>query len=324
MQEIIERFKKYDLPPLNRKGKIFIDDIQERVNNSLEFITNKYPRYEELKRAIDFIEYYNYEAVKSDFEHLERVGYFPAKETEMELDHAIKHSLIGSYKAAFGDLRRALELTLTSTYLTSEHVDKESAIKWMDSHLKTPYVSDMLRKLVRKGRFKKINDSYSWSDNFRKFYWELSDFAHNKGQLKSYRYLNETNFFVKGTSAPRINLNSLSLFCDAYITCVEEIVVLLSLHNPVIIVSLPMIEKFGSNPPLSGFFDEYQSEVVNQLIPVRYKTFFENLKKSDEEVRDIVNWVSSHPDLTQKQLEEQIRADRKFFDDLNSGKYDNC
>lgn len=318
----LESFYKYNLPPLDRKGKIFIDGIQERVNHSLEFIKTKYPNFEKLKIAIDFIEYHNSEAVKADFEQLERVGYFPATETEMELDHAIKHSLIGSYKAAFADLRRALELTLTSIYLTSEHIDKKQAVQWLNSQTNSPFVSEMLQKLIKSGRYKDINDNYKWSDNFKQFYWNISDFAHNKGQLKSYRRLNETNFFMSGTSAPRVNLKTLSIFCDAYITCVEEIVVMLSLYNPVIIVSLPMFEKFGLNPPMSGFFEEHQSEVINQIIPNRYKPFFENLKQSDEEIKGIVEWVSSQPDLTQEQIEEQIREDEKFMDDLNSGKYD--
>ena len=124
-----ESFDKYNLPPLDRKGKIFIDGIQERVNHSFEFIKTQYPNFEKLSIAIDFIEYHNSDAVKADFEQLERVGYFPATETEMELDHAIKHALIGSYKAAFADLRRALELTLTSIYLTSEHITKIECVK---------------------------------------------------------------------------------------------------------------------------------------------------------------------------------------------------
>ena len=47
----LESFDKYNLPPLDRKGKIFIDGIQERVNHSLEFIKTKYPNFEKLKIA---------------------------------------------------------------------------------------------------------------------------------------------------------------------------------------------------------------------------------------------------------------------------------
>jgi hypothetical protein len=319
----IERVNKYfKLPPLDRKGKIFIDGIQERVDHSLEFIKTQYPNFEKLSLTINFIECHNFDAVKADIEQIERVGHFPAIETEMELDHAIKHALIGSYKAAFADLRRALELTLMNIYLTSEHINREQAVQWVNSQTKSPFVSKMLQKLIKGGRYKNINDNYKWSDNFKQFYWKISDFAHNKGQRKSYLQLNETNFFINGTSAPKINLKTLSIFCDAYIACAEEIVVMLSLYNPVIIVPLPMSEKFGLNPPFSGFFEEHQSEVINQIIPNRYKAFFENLKQSDEEIKGIVEWVSSQPDLTQEQFEEQIRQDKKMMEDFNCRNHD--
>ena len=306
------------LDPLDRKGKIFIDDIESRVNQSLEFIKNQYSNFERLNLAINFIEYHHSDAIKSDFEQLERVGFFPATETEMELDHSIKHALIGSYKAAFSDLRRALELTLISLYLTSEHVNKKKAVQWVNSQLNTPFLSEMLLKLTKNGRYKDIDEACNWSNNVKQFYWEISDFAHNKGQLKSYRKLNETNVFMSGTSAPRINLKTLSTFCDAYITCVEEIVVMLLLYNPVIMVALPMFEKFGVNPPMSGFYEEHQAEFINKLIPDRYKSFLENLKKTDEEIAGIVEWVESQPDLTQEQIERQIEDQKKFMDDLNA------
>lgn len=315
-------FDKYNLPQLDRKGKIFIDSIEARVNRSLEFIKKEYSNFQRLEYALDFIDYHHSDTIKADFEQLVRVGYFPATEAEMELDHAIKHALIGSYKAAFADLRRALELTLTSIYLTSEHAAKEQAVQWMNSQADTPFVSEMLKKLIRNGRYKDINEAYNWSENLKKFYWNISDFAHNKGQLKSYRQLNETNFFMNGTSAPRANMKTLSVFCDAYISCVEEIVVMLSLYNPVILVALPVFEKFGTNPPMSGFFDDVQSEAVNRLIPDKYKIFFENIKQTDEEVKGLIEWFDAQPDLTQEQIEEQIKHDNQFFDDLNSGKYD--
>ncbi|MBI4646612.1 MAG: hypothetical protein HY738_08500 [Bacteroidia bacterium] len=303
-------FDKYNLAPLDRKGKIFVDGIEERMSYSLEFIKSQYPNFEKLNLTIEFIEYHHSDAVNADFEDLVRVGYFPSTEAEMELDHSIKHALIGSYKAAFADLRRAIELTLTSIYLTSEHTDKQEAVNWVTSQANTPFVSDMLKKLARSGRYKNINDNYKWSDNLKQFYWNISDFAHNKGELKSYRHLNETNFFMSGTSAPRVNLQTLYIFCDAFIACVEEIVVMLSLYNPVILVGLPMFEKFGTNPPMSGFYEEHQAEIVNQIIPIKYKVFFENLKQTDEEIKGIVDWVASHPDLTKEQIEEQLKRDK--------------
>lgn len=313
----------FNLPGLDRKGKIFVDGIESRVSQSLHFLKTHYSNFQRLNSSIEFIECHCLDAFKSDFEDLARIGYFPATETVMELDHAIKHALIGSYKSAFADLRRALELTLTSIFLTSECADRNQAIQWINSQANTPFVSEMLKKLIKHGRYKNINDTCNWSENLKQFYWDISDFAHNKGQLKSYRQLNETALYISGTSAPSINIKTLSIFSDAFISCVEEIVVMLSLYNPIILVALPVIEKFGSNPPLSGFFMDIQSEAANELIPGRYKFFFEDLKRTDIEVKGLIDWFNAQPDLTKDQIEEQIRADNQFFSDLNNGKYDN-
>jgi hypothetical protein len=75
----ISDFDKYNLP-LDRKGKIFILGIEERVNISSRFIKTQYPNFERLCTAINFIKYYHSDTVKADFEQLERVGYFPATE----------------------------------------------------------------------------------------------------------------------------------------------------------------------------------------------------------------------------------------------------
>lgn len=318
-----EDFDKYNSSPLNKKGQIFVEGIEIRASNSLEFIKTKYNNFDKLNSAINFIEYHYTDGMKADFEGLVRIGYFPATETQMELDHAIKHALIGSYKAAFADLRRALELTLTAVYLTSEHIDETKARQWMNSQADTPFVSTMLVKLIKSGRFKDLNDKFQWSDNLKKFYWHVSDFAHNKGQLKGYRELNQTNFFMSGTSAPRINYTTLSVFCDAFITCVEEIVVILSLYNPVLLVPLPVFEKFGFSGPMSGFFEDVQSEAINKLVPDRYKDFFEDLKQNDLEVKGLIEWFASMPDLSDDEIKEQIKQDEQFLSDLNSGKFDN-
>lgn len=94
---------------IERKGKLFIYGIEDRLNASLDIIRNRYENYQKLKKAIDYITYLHSDTIKADVFTLQKVGYYPATETAMELDHSIKHALIGSYKSAFGDLRRALE-----------------------------------------------------------------------------------------------------------------------------------------------------------------------------------------------------------------------
>lgn len=303
--------------PLEQKGEIFVLGIAERMKASLDYIKTKYKKTDQLNLSIEFISYHQSETVKSDFKQLETVGYFPATETEMELDHSIKHALIGSYKSAFADLRRALELTIISVYLTSEICDTKKAVDWVMSKNDTPGFSKSLDKLIKIGRYKEFNDECNWKKNLQGFYWQLSDYSHNKGQLKGYRELNKTRSFINSTSLPSICFETLDTFCDFYIKTVEEIIVVLSLYNPMILVGVPLDEKFGINGPASGYFYDGQAELVHSLIPDEYKNYFKELSENDIEILSVVEYFNSLPDLTEEDINEQIKAQNEFFEEMN-------
>ena len=302
--------------PLEKKGKLFIYGIEERVNSSLNFIRNEYENYTELITAIDYIEYLHSDTIKADIDQLFKLGYYPATETEMELDHSIKHALIGSYKSSFSDLRRALELCIISVYLSSVQVERKKAVDWIMSKSDTPSFSKALTKLIKQGRYKDIEKSCNWKSNLQNLYWQLSDFSHNKGQLKGYRELNNTNFFTAGTSVPSIKNETLKLFCDFYIQTAKEIVTIQSLYNPIILVGVPFDEKFGLEGPMSGFFNEGQAELVNSLIPEKYRSFFDELMENDEEIKSVVQYFDSLPDLTEEDLKEQADRQKEFFEQM--------
>lgn len=303
--------------PLEKKGKLFIYGIEERVNSSIDFIRNEYEKYNELKTAIDYVEYFHSETIKADIDSLFKLGYYPATETEMEFDHSIKHALIGSYKSSFSDLRRALELSIIFVYLSSEQIERKKAVDWIMSKNDTPGFSNAISKLIKQGRFQDIEQSCNWKSNLQDLYWLLSDFSHNKGQLKGYRELNNTNFFTAGTSAPSIKNETLKLFCDFYIKTVKEIVAIQALYNPIILIGVPFDEKFGLEGPMSGYFNEGQAELVNNLIPQKYRTYFDGLIKIDEEIKSVVEYFDSLPDLTENDLKEQANRQKEFFEQMN-------
>lgn len=308
-----------NLSPLEQKGEIFVYGIEKRLKASLEHIKTNYKKLDILNNAIKYISYCHSDAVKAN-EHLFTVGFFPATETEMELDYSIKHALIGSYKASFSDLRRAIELTIIFVYLTSEDYDTKKANDWILSKSDTPRFSSALEKLTKKGRYKEFNDKYNWKNNLKEFYWLLSDFSHNKGQIKGYKELHKTRSFFSHTSMPSINLETLETFCDFYIKVVEEIVVILSLYNPMMLVGVPLDEKFGLNGPASGFFHEGQAEIVHLMIPDKYKEYFIELAENDDEVQGLLDYFDSLPDLTKEDVEKQIQEQKEFFEKVNNPK----
>ncbi|TPE43592.1 hypothetical protein [Pontibacter mangrovi] len=294
---------------LKNIADVFLNGMDERVTRGLHFIKTKYKNTEMLNLCVSFMEYHHSDAIVADVENLfYRIGYFPATEAEMELDYSIKHALIGSYKAAFADLRRAIELTAINVYLTSEHSKREASFEWIMSQRDSPFFSTMIESLAKTGRFKDINEEANWKQNIKQFYWRISDYTHNKGQAKGYRELNKVNAHMFGTFVPNINLETLSSFLDCYIETVREITIFLALYNPVILVGLPLEDKFGLNGPMSGFYTEHQAEAINSLIPEPYKEYFTQLIKKDEEVIGAVESIISMPDLTKEDFDKQVQA----------------
>ncbi|PVY43147.1 hypothetical protein [Pontibacter virosus] len=294
---------------LKNIADVFLNGIDERVSRGLNFINTNYKNTEMLNLCVSFMEYHHSDAIVADVENLfYRIGYFPATEAEMELDYSLKHALIGSYKAAFADLRRAIELTAINVYLTSEHSKREASFEWIMSQRDSPFFSTMIEALTKAGRFKRISDEANWKLNIKQLYWRISDYTHNKGQAKGYRELNKVNSHMLGTFVPNINLQTLSSFLDCYIETVREITAFLALYNPVILVGLPLEEKFGLNGPMSGFYTEQQADIINLLIPEPYRHYFKSLKEMDEEVIGAVESVLSMPNLTKEEFDKQVQA----------------
>lgn len=308
-------FNPFDLPEdrMELKGKLFLLGIEKRLDESISYIKEKYINSEILNQAIEFVHTDMSDAVKSTMDQLRTIGFYPIVEAELELDYAMKHALFGSYKAAFSDLRRALELTVLSVYFTSNEVHRKKAHEWMNSSSDTPFMGTMLKELIKCERFSNLNRQFKWKDNLNKLYWAISDFAHNKGRDKSYNTLNRVTFGMGGSHLTNINTETLGVFLDHYLETVREMVTILALYNPVILVGLPIDEKFGFEGPFSGFYGEYQSNLLSLLLPDKYNSYFEDLKRTDDEIKSVENWIHSMPDITEEEIKIQILEHKKML-----------
>jgi hypothetical protein len=259
------------------------------------------------------------EAIKGDFDSLSRTWFFPSSEAELELDNAINHCLIGSYKASYDHLRRGLELVLINIYLTHEKTPKDKATKWVDSKGYTPYFSrEVISNIVKYDRFDDVNRLYDWGNELKEFYYKICDIVHVNGTESSFNKLNRTNFFLSGTALVNIREETIKQFFIDFIKTMEFISLSLSLYNPILLVDLPMTEKFGLNPPICGFLEFGLSEIVNILIPDKYKSYCESLKENDVELLDVKKYIESLPSLTKEEFDQQAKEHREFFDNMNN------
>lgn len=297
----------------------FLHGINDRFQQSKEIIKNHFEA-EKLDACFDFLTFGLLgDAVKGDINSLSRTWFFPSSEAEMELDNAINHCLIGSYKASYDHLRRGLELVMTNIYLTHENTPEIKAREWMASQGNSPYFSrEVIANIIKFDRFNEVNTQLDWAKEIKEFYYKLCDIVHVNGTKRGFQQLNGTNFYLSGTTLPRISKDTIINVFGDFIQAMEYISLSLVLYNPVLLVDLPMTEKFGLNPPMCGFFEWGQSEIINKLIPAKYKDYCERLKTTDIELLGIKESIESMPTLTKEEMDEQIKDQQNFFDTMNN------
>ncbi len=317
-------FKIEDFPndPFELRGKLFSCNIDERILSSTDYIKDKFPNKDRLYLCLEFMDYVYSDSFKGSFKEWDKHGGFPAIETGHQFDYAIKHAITGSYKAAFEHLRSCLELTVLTVYFSFEEhffdgedwlnmpgIDwkkaKQDERKWFDSLVDTPFFSKMLKVIKKDHRFDAFDTTYLWFEELKANYYKLSDYTHIKGYKMGTQSLNKGNSQFNNSRFHNININTLEEFLNTLIQTVENILVLIVLYNPIVLMELPLEEKFGINAPI-GFILPGQSDLINQLIPNNYSRFFKDLKIEDLEILGLVDWVNSQVSLTDEQLQKQF------------------
>ncbi len=312
------------------RGKLFSFGIDDRISQSIGYIQNEFNLKDKLYLCCEFMDYVYLDTFKGDIRELNKHGGFPAIETSYQFDFSIKHAISGSYKAAFDNLRSCLELTTLSIYFSfdkdilveedilsmssNEILDAlQNEKKWLNSLSNTPFFSQMIKRIEKEERVASFNSSHNWIEKLKQNYYTLSDYTHIKGYKMGIQEMSSIKTNFSRSCFHNVNMYSLNLFLTLLIETVENIVLLISLYNPMVLLELPLEEKFGINEPV-GFIHISQAEIVNQLIPKIYEPYFDKLKTDDEELLGLAEWVNSLPSLNEKDLEHQIKGFSSLFE----------
>jgi hypothetical protein len=287
-----------DLPrcPLEARVLLVSQHSADRARLAVDYIKNRYPRREKFDQARDFVDQDLLDCMRSDFDSLGRVWLFPATEASGELSECLTRLLDSAYKASRDNMRRALELIVVGAFFSHSHISPENATLWLESTHDTPVFSRAVKDLAALPRFDRFNEVHNWVDDVSRFYWDLCDTIHTKGKKHSLQHLQPVHATVNSIRIPEFNEDALNASLNLYLQVVSHIAVVLAAYNPVLLVGLPLLQKFAGDGPLSGFFEEPQSEVLWKLIPARYKDSLRHIVETDEEVRSVVEWVNSLPD----------------------------
>jgi hypothetical protein len=193
-------------------------------------------------------------------------------------------------------MRRSLELILVGAYFSHSHISPEDAKCWLNSTHETPYFSRAVKDLSTLPRFERLNEDHKWADAISQFYWGLCDTIHTKGVQHCLRELQPVHATINCISVPEFNEDALRASLELYLQTVSHIAVILAAYNPVLLVGLPLLQKFADNPPLSGFFEEPQAETLWRLIPAHYHPSLHHILETDQEVLSAIEWMNDLPD----------------------------
>ena len=286
-----------DIPkdPIRARAVLITENAIALANKTVDYIHEEYNQASLLLDCVTFIDSDMNDCLHSNFEKFKRVGFFPVTEANYELGESLSRILQCSYKSVHDNLRRALELVLVGTYFTLPEVSEDKAKAWLNSKDNTPFFKSVLDALCKAENFKSLTEKPDWKNKITSFYHELCDTVHTRGRQHSSSKLQSASV-TNNIAIPNFNEQSLISCLDLFIDAVRHISVIFATSNPVLLVGLPMIQKFGPDGPISGFFEEEQSERLWRLIPDQFHQVLKTIKEQDENVKAKIEWIENLPD----------------------------
>ncbi len=235
---------------------------------------------------------------------------FSIAESFEELEISYELMKYGFYKQAMISLRIGFEVGLLSIYWSI--IGKESAKfkKWLSSELDTPYKNkDFWSTLKKNQNIAEFDKKYGLIQEIKDLGF-LSDFVHTKGIWHS--NFGEIQRTIKGQD----KFENFKIWIQKFKQIVKILEILHLLKFPTMCLRYStdfLLSKFGvfsKIPQFGGGFGD-EMEAIFSFIPVEQKQFIEELSKNDKEVKHIMNWFSSLPNLSENEINDAIIEEQK-------------
>lgn len=225
--------------------------------------------------------------------------YFPWVESWEEYQVSLNLCYFGFYKQAMISLRGALELGFLSVYWNLNDDGHKVVKDWFRSQKDTPKLQDIWNKLYRHRNFQTFQSQLDIHNRIMKLGY-LHNYVHSKG----YKYSNAFGIF-------KSNFQTFEekAFKKWYASFEEVTKVLCLVHlikYPLGVVKIDYHSKFGIDIPSFGGVEDFEVDsFANLFTPDEFRILTE-IALQDENVTGIINWVSSLPDITGEEVEQQI------------------
>ena len=292
--------------PWFRSAHLFGEGVQWVTADSAHWIEASYPRRDRLRAIWQFLSWHLSDGVPGRLDILERVWYFPWTESEAESEMAFAYAIAGLHRASIDHARRALELVVVGAYFVADHVDERSGQEWLASREETPLFSRALKALVKAGFAKEVAEHTAWRNELQDHYWALSDSVHVRGTKFGLRTMQSSNAVISGFPMIGFSPERLGLSLDLLIRTGELTLATLAITNPVLLFGVPISEKYGLNGPI-GFYEKGIAEELRELLPDSLRDSFIELAAKDEGVISLREHFDRQPDITEDEVQAQIR-----------------
>jgi len=228
---------------------------------------------------------------------------FPYSESWEEIQ--ISYSLVcfGLYKQAMVSLRSALELGLLSVYYNINDDGHIVVKKWLSSaetkEANTPFFKDIWKILAKNEEIKQFQQKLDIKQRLLNLGY-LHNYVHTKGHI----YSNKLGKFKSN-----FQTFEKEIFLKWLDTLEEIIIVVMTLHllkYPMGLIRYDYGVKFGIDIPSFSHLQEPDIQRLKKYLPKHYFELLENISKNHIETKEFLDWVESHPDMSEEDVENQI------------------
>ena len=229
--------------------------------------------------------------------------YFPFIDSWEELQVSFTQVCFGLYKQAFVSLRSGLELGLLSVYFNINDDGHNTVKEWLNSKetkdADTPYAKTIWKILLQNENIKKFNEKH----NIKAVHENLG-YLHNYVHTKGAKHSNRMGLLKSNSQTFEAKL--ISKWLDSYADIISLISTLHLLKYPISVIRFDYSKKIGIDIPNFGGLEEYNIDKIASILPEKYLEDIELIAKEDPTTQETIQEISSFPDMTEEQVEEQI------------------
>jgi hypothetical protein len=241
--------------------------------------------------------------IPQNLENLWSGHYFPFIDSWEELQISFNQICFGLYKQAFVSLRSGLELGLLSVYFNINDDGHNAVKEWLQAKDKkeadTPYAKTIWKILLQNNNIKIFNEKHD-IETVHKNLGYLHNYVHTKGA----RHSNRMGMLKSNSQTFEAKL--VSKWLDTYADIISLISTLHLLKYPISVIRFDYSKKFGIDIPSFGNLEEYNIDKIATILPDNYLKDIEAIAQADSATQETIKEVSSFPDMTEEQIEEQI------------------